>query len=394
MEIDQILKRVEWLENQRRKDKDQIAAMESRILDMEGALHIAQDQVKELTGEVTHLSTIVARVGNFEVQLNQYRLEFSRSVEEIEKSRSEREREVEEVRRVQLDGINNYLIDLRKGLEPIPDLGDKMKARVQEEMRLARLIEETREELRNLKRDEDEWNRSLRLLEEGSRRDNKRLTDMQGEMLALRKRVDEHRGRIDLADDGLRKYTTRLNEIVSLESERRDNLNQFLEKQNLAQVDRDRRWKEWQTRFDTIEKQAMELEGHLQGLHVASRDIKRTQEAVEAVTERVERRINEITEMQRLAEDRFRQEWVTFKADDQKRWTNYSLTQEEYSRETLRQHTRLEERVTKLGDSLQEVHDLVEQMQNQVEKQLQGLLSLSRDWVVEFERVFGRSRSA
>ena len=30
-----------------------------------------------------------------------------------------------------------------------------------------------------------------------------------------------------------------------------------------------------------------------------------------------------------LTEERFRQEWVNFKADDQKRWTNYTLAQEE-----------------------------------------------------------------
>jgi hypothetical protein len=57
------------------------------------------------------------------------------------------------------------------------------------------------------------------------------------------------------------------------------------------------------------------------------------QEAFEEITQRFDRRINEITEMQRLTEDRFRQEWVSFKADDQKRWTNYSLVQEEQQRE-------------------------------------------------------------
>ena len=40
--------------------------------------------------------------------------------------------------------------------------------------------------------------------------------------------------------------------------------------------------------------------------------------------------------LQRLAEERLRQEWVTFKADDQKRWTGYTLSQDEAIRE-LRQ---------------------------------------------------------
>jgi hypothetical protein len=48
---------------------------------------------------------------------------------------------------------------------------------------------------------------------------------------------------------------------------------------------------------------------------------------------RFDRRINELTEMHRLTEERFRQEWISFKTDDQKRWTNYLLTQEEQQQE-------------------------------------------------------------
>jgi oligopeptide/dipeptide ABC transporter ATP-binding protein len=55
--------------------------------------------------------------------------------------------------------------------------------------------------------------------------------------------------------------------------------------------------------------------------------------------------IGEITEIQRLSEELFRQEWVTFKADDQKRWTNYTLAQEEQLRETSRQFDKYNERM-------------------------------------------------
>ena len=56
-------------------------------------------------------------------------------------------------------------------------------------------------------------------------------------------------------------------------------------------------------------------------LEETQRAVKRSQDSFDDINRRLERRINEITEIQRLAEDRFRQEWVTFRADDQKRWT-------------------------------------------------------------------------
>ena len=141
-------------------------------------------------------------------------------------------------------------------------------------------------------------------------------------------------GQTEVLNTGLRKLETRVNELVTVEVERREVMQTFLDKQALAQVERDRVWKDWQTRFETIEKQATDTEKQLVALEATHREAKRVQLVLEELNQRVERRINEITEIQRLAEDQFRQEWVTFKADDQKRWTSYTLTQEEQRSES------------------------------------------------------------
>jgi chromosome segregation ATPase len=185
---------------------------------------------------------------------------------------------------------------------------------------------------------------------------------------------------------------TRLNELVTVEAERRDIMASFLDKQALTQVERDRIWKEWQIRFDNIEKQAVDVESQLLVLDTTHKEAKRAQSVLEDLTQRIERRINEITEIQRLAEDRFRQEWVTFKADDQKRWTNYTLTQEEQRNEATRQYDNLAEKATHLEDELQEVQDMLEQANEQAEKRLQSLLAMAHDWVSAYERSLGRTR--
>jgi hypothetical protein len=43
----------------------------------------------------------------------------------------------------------------------------------------------------------------------------------------------------------------------------------------------------------------------------------------------LERRINEVAEMQRLSEERFRQEWNSWISDDQKRWRQFTLTNDD-----------------------------------------------------------------
>jgi chromosome segregation ATPase len=182
-----------------------------------------------------------------------------------------------------------------------------------------------------------------------------------------------------------------LQELISRDAEKHAEMDQFIKKQQLIDTEREHKWKEWQSRFELIESQTDELMNYLQILDSTNRSIQSTQKSVEELSEQVERRINEITEMQRLAEDRFRQEWVTFRSDDQKRWTNYTLTMEEQRGELQRQQDKMRDRMTNLEDETQEIEDLIEQMNEQTNKRLQSLLSAVHEWVTNFERSIGSS---
>jgi len=120
------------------------------------------------------------------------------------------------------------------------------------------------------------------------------------------------------------------------------------------------------------------------------RTVKRAQEDFEEITQRFERRINEITEMQRLMEDRFRQEWVGFRADDQKRWTNYALSQEEQQREVNRQYQQLTERMAPLEEMVHDIQDYVQQINEETGKRLQAILTAARQLLDQYDQTLGK----
>ncbi len=95
---------------------------------------------------------------------------------------------------------------------------------------------------------------------------------------------------------------------------------------------------------------------------------------VDEMTQRFERRINEISEIQRLNDERFRQEWTGFKTDDLKRWTNYILGQEEASREINQQLEETHRQLQELSDMTQITHDKLERLTKETVKHVQGVL--------------------
>lgn len=392
MEIEQILKRVDWLDEERRKDKNVLASLEERISFLAGNLPSYDKKIRELEGEIDRQSAKLAGIDRFEEALMQQRIENKHALSELEKDIHQREEEAEKVRRVEIRALESDVTDFKKELAPIAELKRSLQARIDEDARLSRAIDEVRLKVEAIRRSEEEYTRTYRLLEDGRRQDSKKITDLEGEISALRKHVDDQRGKMELSTSSIRKVENRLNELSLVENERREAQAKFLEQQTLVQVERDREWKEWRTRFDAIESQASDVETSLQALDATHRAVQRSQTELEQLNLKVDRRVNEMSEIQRLSEERFRQEWVTFKADDQKRWTNYTLTQEEQRGEMQRQHERLAERITHVEDSLQEIQDLIVQMNEQNEKQLQSLLAMVHDWVSSFERTAGRVR--
>ncbi|NJD59351.1 MAG: hypothetical protein C3F13_07255 [Anaerolineales bacterium] len=392
MDIDQLQKRIQWVEEDRRKEKDAIALLENKLVSLEGNLSATLQQGKSINSELTRLSAIVTRMDQYDQALVKSRIESKQAIDELDKAIKLRVDESERVHQVQIKSIDVTFADLQKQLEMIPKLDKNIQARVDIEIAMRRTLDELRGKIDSVRIEEEEYTRTIRLLEDGRRQDAKRIVDLQGEVNAMRKRLDDQRGQNELINTNLRKLETRLNELITVEDERREAMTQFLNKQAVTQVERERTWKEWQTRFDIIEKQGVDIESQLVSLDNTHREVKRIQTNLEDLTQRVERRISEITEIQRLSEDRFRQEWVTFKADDQKRWTNYTLTQEEQRNEANRQFGKLAEQTTHIEDDLQEVKDLMQQANELVEKRLQSILTVAHEWVTTYERTMGNTR--
>jgi chromosome segregation ATPase len=391
MDIDQLQKRIQWVEEDRRKEKDAIALLENKLVSLEGSISASSQQSKSLSSEITRLSAIITRMDQYDQAITKTRLESKQAVDELDKAFKMRIDESEKVQQVQIRSFDGTFAELQKQLEIIPKLDKNIQARIDIEIAIRRTLDELRGKIDAVRIEEEEYTRTVRLLEDGRRQDAKRIVDLQGEVNALRKRMDDQRGQNELINTNLRKLDTRINELITVEDERRDAMTTFLNKQAVTQVERERSWKEWQSRFDTIEKQAVDIESQLVSLDTTHREVKRIQANLEELTQRVERRVSEITEIQRLSEDRFRQEWVTFKADDQKRWTNYTLTQEEQRNEATRQFGKLAEQTTQIEDELQEVKDLIQQANELVEKRLQSMLQVAHEWVTTYERTMGSS---
>lgn len=391
MEFEQIIKRLDWLDEEHRKNNIELGTLAEKLTHTEGELRVANKRIKELTSELSQFSNVLARIDQFNDALAQQRVEIVKYVDDTNIKDIDKLPEAEKRLQFQIESINKSIIDLRKFKDPIAEIKRELKNNVIEEERLNNQISTWEQRFQEIVKSVEELRLAQKAAEGPRRQDTKRLAELQGAINSARKRMEEVREKNDLFPDSIRRIESRLNEILASELERRQSQTSFIENQARLQIDRDRSLKEMEEYLSTIRKQTGTMDRQLQDWDVIQRAAKRAQETYEEIVQKFERRINEITEMQRLAEDRFRQEWVTFKADDQKRWTSYTLSQDEIHKDAHSSAGKLEERLTTLEDLVQTQQDILQQTKDANEQLFQGMLSQIHELLSAYERIMSTS---
>jgi chromosome segregation ATPase len=179
MDQTQLEKRVAWLDDEHRKDKNLIAMLEERINALESRIVSTEQKNKDLSGETTRLSSVLARMDSFDASIEQHRSEFNKMFKKQVTQSDQRVDEITTLLRAEIHAFDASLSDVRKSTEPISGLRSEIQARIQEEDRLSHLISDLQQEINDLRRNEEEQSRIYRLSEDGRRQDVKRLTDIQ-----------------------------------------------------------------------------------------------------------------------------------------------------------------------------------------------------------------------
>jgi len=285
--------------------------------------------------------------------------------------------------KLEIEATRKSVADIFPFTEQLEPIRTEMRTYKVEDARLARLIDELKVKVQEVGRFDEDYRRSLNLLEESRRQEAKRLTDLQGEVASVRKRLEETRSRFDSFSDSFRTLDTRIAELQTFEKDRKQAQSVFIEKVNNSLVEKDKTFAAWEKRFVEIDKVNLNLNKQMEDLEAARQAVSKAVSGADEVTQRFERRINEITEFQRLNDERFRQEWTGFKSDDVKRWTNYMLSQEEQSRENAQQFKDLAAQLQEVDDLTASIRDQLEVLNRSTLRHLQSILMAYQNSIQE-----------
>ncbi|RLJ02874.1 MAG: hypothetical protein DRP08_04210, partial [Candidatus Aenigmatarchaeota archaeon] len=343
-----------------------------------GFLELMRDEKKE----IARLNSIVMGLGQFDASIAQVRVDFNRKLDDLQKQRKQEGK------------IRANLVDA--DIKSIQSLIVKTKIELANEFekKISLLQEENARQINRIKEKEikiDEFLKSfeknkglLNSFNQDLRRAIKQVENLRAEVGASRGKQDEIRSKLEINLNTLRNNESRLNEIITTESERRQVQLDFIEKQSLIHKERDRIWVEWEQQFDESSKQTLAL---LPELKKQQLDLNQSKSDFEGITQQFERRIKELTEMYRLMDEKFRKEWATYRSDSEKRWSNISMVLDDKQGGYSDQFKSLKDRMVLAEDNTREMQEVLLLMSTEIQKGMQNIMKMVNGWMDAFGQI-------
>src|SRR5262249_32288861 len=136
MEFEQLVKRIEWLDEEHRKTRTTIITLEERMAALEGNIETVAKQIKPLNKQIADIASTAARLDQFDAIFDKQREDMNKAIDEVEKKHEKRDKEVSKRHQDDLEPITKALVELRKSIEAeFPPIKHDIKARITEEGR-------------------------------------------------------------------------------------------------------------------------------------------------------------------------------------------------------------------------------------------------------------------
>lgn len=382
MDINQAARMIEWLDEERRRDKTNIATLEERLAQQQDIIDTLQRRLNSVESDQTVMRNQFVPAGQSIDLQEQMRREMRQMIEQIEAKRLTAEREAERRAELARENILKPVRDLEERLGSVARQTGEMPALQLERDRVGGAIATLQQKVDELFKRLEEPDRRLAFLEEQRRQDSRRVSELETEVPEVKKQIDSIRPKIALIEDLSIRNERRAQEITTGDRERREQIQQFIDQQTLLLQQRDQQIEGLLKRFGDQDNVMQRNIERFESWEETHRSMKSVIDDFNRIGERLERRINEVAEMQRLSEERFRQEWNNWRSDDQKRWKQFTLSNDEVWRSHDKDFERFVQRMDELTaqfkplmDSLNRLWNLERERAKLYKERYQSLLS-------------------
>jgi DNA repair exonuclease SbcCD ATPase subunit len=344
MDLTQLSQMVTWLDEEHRRDRDEIAKLDQRLQGMTIENQEQARRIQDLEGRLANTQAQLSRFTQMDQALQQLKNEVTVLMTKETEARLQTERENDRARSGERETVARAIAEIRKELPRFGRIDEELVTRRAEDQRLGEMILALRQSVNSVGKDLDERTRTLPYVIEQRVQDNKRIAAVQAETVELFKRTDTVPGKLAILEERIQRLERDLEKIRPVPDVLRREQQVFIEAQKLGEVDRNRQMEQWEVAF--IE-QKKAIESQIVRMREFAAQYEASQRALRSLEEfqgQILRGQKQVSELQRLAEERQRKELAVWLAENEQRWKKELLRWEYATQEQQKATAKIIER--------------------------------------------------
>ncbi|MCX7680994.1 MAG: hypothetical protein N2508_03335 [Anaerolineae bacterium] len=344
MDLSQALQTLRWMDEERRKDKALIAALQERLQLQEQQLAQQAAQIQELRVALSGVQGVLSRVTDFEQMVANFKTELLLQMDQRDEARRKETTESERVRRMEYESLVTNMHRLEKELRVLPRYDEELKALRAENQRLNEALQLLSTDVADLGKRAEEQLRLSTYLEEQRRADNRRLTELENDYAELHRWVGTIDKRFLPLEDAIQKQRARIDAAI----EATKKYEQPIEELRISDFQREQKMKQYLDQAEQVAREMERLRTQTQGFIEQQQEVKRALSALEKFKVRIERRQDDMAEKQRLNEEQMQRRWEEWQAAQAKEQKKRDVLSEEKWRQQEQFNSELTKRLDKL----------------------------------------------
>lgn len=386
----ELIKRVEWLDDERRKGTRKLAELEQRLQLQEREISGREQRIQDLERQLAAVNAQLSRIPQVDVQLEQFKDDIVEMIEQYDQRRLSSEGEMDRLRRIEHEGVIREIADIRKELPAIPRIQHEMELRKAEENRLASLIGTQITRLSNLHNQVESWPRDIAFLDEKEKQNSRNIAEMQNTLLDINRRWDPLNDRIEITAQNTLKFQNRFKEITDAQEVLREMVREWAQQMQMGEYERNKRLEAWRY---AIEEQSQTIERFKREWITFSDQYKEAKMAVQTIApwqSQIEQQQREASELLRVETSRMQSRWDSFVQEVERRLKHFDLENEQRWSTVNRHEREMREQINLLEGVLKQVNDDKDNLWRVQTAQTDAIKKFPRLWLEEVEKALAQ----
>ncbi len=370
LSLGQLVQQLNWMEEERRKDKAQIATLQERLAGQALEITETSRRLQEMDNTLKASQGLMARLLNSDRILEEFKTDVIAMVNRLDDDRKKSERELERIRSLSMETLQRQINELKLEVPRLNKVEEELPTRRAEEKRLAEAIQRMQPQIEAAVQLVEERTRGVPYLEEGRRQDLKRLLGVEQESINHLKKLDLQAGKLQVLEDALGKVVLRFEPVATRLSDHDKQLDDLRSGDFRLQ----QQTKSFETTLNQLRDQVVDYTTVLNKLREQALINQRAETELNAFQETLRMRVAELSEVERLFEERVKKQFEDFLAEFEKRWGKLEPHIEARWHEHERYHRTEDERLQQAEDAPVLLQEQITTLRNDHDKFLEAFI--------------------